>query len=542
VQGIGLEDRITETMRSTQQKRQRRQDAAAYPRFGGTQHRDAGGSTAAAAAVAGAGAGASAAASAAAAPRTVPVDLFSSKETSLGRAPARPVREEGGKSVAELNLQLIKARKAEAARRGGGSDGGMRRGGGGGSFSSPLSSLSLSSDRSLEELRVAIASLQHAEQMHAAALTVIQRHLPRVEDSVFHSTESLQRHRLLLPSRAAREELRGAEAQSHRAASDVREAMGHQALHDHQPWRRLVSSAEQLVGSATQIWCAHQQVNATLSAHSDAHNSAHSLLLRVMAIDPLRQQILSLLSLRELWLVRRVCRDFNSWSHKECAAVPSVPYFNQSAYGGIGMVDPQRLQTHKLDHVSATRQDSAIAVSACGDVYRTGGFVRDGSSMSDPVATDCCDVWMKDSADGRRRWRTLPPLPTARTHARACAVPVAPEGGGDGADVALVVVGGRTRRISGEDLRTVEMMRGGSWVTVRTPVSPFHICLHGLEFCPPPAPLLTKREAEEGCRVAGADAGPPDRAPRLRRLRPTARVCGHRWRCVRSVVAEARPH
>jgi hypothetical protein len=397
VQGTDLEDRITETMRSTQQKRQRRQDAAAYPRLEGTQHRDAGGS----------------------------------------------------------------------------SDGGMRRGDGGGSFSSPLSSLSLSSGCSLEELRGAIASLQHAEQMRAAALTVIQRHLPRVEDSVFHSTESLQRHRLLLPSRAAREELRGAEAQSHRAASDVREAMGHQALHDHQPWRRLVSSAEQLVGSATQIWCAHQQVNATLSAHSDAHNSVHSLLLRVMAIDPLRQQILSLLSLRELWLVRRVCRDFNSWSHKECAAVPSVPYFNQSAYGGIGMVDPQRLQTHKLDHVGATRQDSAIAVSACGDIYRAGGFVRDGSSMSDPVATDCCDVWMRDSADGRRRWRTLPPLPTARTHARACAVPVAPEGGGgDGADVALVVVGGRTRRISGEDLRTVEMMRGGSWVTVRTPVSP----------------------------------------------------------------------
>ena len=54
---------------------------------------------------------------------------------------------------------------------------------------------------------------------------------------------------------------------------------------------------------------------------------------------------------------------------------------------------------------------------------------------------------------GAGSWHALPPLQTARTHARACTVRLA-----DGGE-ALVVIGGRARRMSSEDIATVEILR-----------------------------------------------------------------------------------
>ena len=87
--------------------------------------------------------------------------------------------------------------------------------------------------------------------------------------------------------------------------------------------------------------------------------------------------------------------------------------------------------------------------------------MREGmGDVADPVATSSVDVWRPWGATGRPSsgrgggsWHTLPNLKTARTHARACVVQLT--GGGE----ALIVVGGRARRMSNEDFTTVEVLR-----------------------------------------------------------------------------------
>ena len=204
------------------------------------------------------------------------------------------------------------------------------------------------------------------------------------------------------------------------------------------------------------------------AAHSDAHNQQRCLMLRVLGIDGLRLGVLRNLSLQSLWSMRRVCRDFLRWSLAECSKLTAMPFCNQSAYGGISMVEPGQLRVFKLEHVSATRQDSAIACGADGSIYRAGGFLREGmGTEADPAATNCVDVWRPNPArSGAGSWHTLPPLQTARTHARACTVRLA-----DGVE-ALVVIGGRARRMSSEDIATVEIFRpragagAGVWNTL----------------------------------------------------------------------------
>lgn len=106
------------------------------------------------------------------------------------------------------------------------------------------------------------------------------------------------------------------------------------------------------------------------------------------------------------------------------------------------------------EHWAALKQDAAIACGIDGSIYRAGGFMREGMSTEvDPIATSTCDVWRPSNGRGGGSWHGLPNLKTARTHARACVVRLS--GGGE----ALIVIGGRARRMSNDDFTTIEMLR-----------------------------------------------------------------------------------
>ena len=81
--------------------------------------------------------------------------------------------------------------------------------------------------------------------------------------------------------------------------------------------------------------------------------------------------------------------------------------------------------------------------------------MREGMTEADPAGTSTCDLWRPSSSSGHGAgsWSQLPPLITARTHARACIVQMS-----DGSE-ALVVVAGRARRMASSDIGTVEMLR-----------------------------------------------------------------------------------
>lgn len=315
-----------------------------------------------------------------------------------------------------------------------------------------------------QDLRDALDRLQAAEQMKAVALQAIEKALPKVERMVEQSTRALAVHADFCPSLWHASDTPGrpviqsnVENQSacKRAAGSLRHALRNETLSEAAYASVSVAHAgNELCSAASIVFHRREQLESTLSAYSSDHNSRRSLCLRVLSIEYLRLNVLGNLSLRKLWSLRRVCRDFQQWVDQECAKLQAVPFCNQSAYGGISMVNPGNLVVYKLEHWAAMKQDAAIACGTDGSIYRVGGFMREGmSTEADPVAVSSVDVWRPSSGRGGGSWHNLPNMKIARTHARACVVQLT--GGGE----ALVVVGGRERRMSNVDFTTVEMLR-----------------------------------------------------------------------------------
>lgn len=317
-----------------------------------------------------------------------------------------------------------------------------------------------------QDLRDALDRLRAAEEMKAVALQAIEKALPTVERMVQRSTHALAAHADFCPSlwqsyasdtpgRTVVQSNLENQSACKLAAGSLRHALRNEMLSESASASASVARAgSELCSTAGMVFYRREQLESTLSAHSSDHNSRRSLCLRVLSIEYLRLNVLGNLSLRKLWSLRRVCREFQHWVGQECAKLQTVPFCTQSAYGGISMVNPGNLVVYKLEHWAAMKQDAAIASGTDGSIYRVGGFLREGmGTEADPVAVSSVDVWRPSSGRGGGSWHTLPNLKTARTHARACVVQLT--GGGE----ALIVVGGRARRMSNVDFTTVEMLR-----------------------------------------------------------------------------------
>lgn len=249
----------------------------------------------------------------------------------------------------------------------------------------------------VQELRDALDRLHAAEEMRTTALHAIQKVLPTVEGMVQQSTQVLAAHAEWCPSLAVAERSQAgrpcrAMAQSNRdnericerAAGSLRLALQNQALSAAVSASASVAhSGNELCSTAGIVFHRRVQLESTLSAHSSAHNSRRSLCLRVLSIEYLRLNVLGNLSLCELWSLRRVCREFLWWSKLECAKLAAVPFCNQSAYGGISMVNPGNLTVYKLGAsrnptckhspgVAASRSPCATALTECLSLQNTG--------------------------------------------------------------------------------------------------------------------------------------------------------------------------
>eukprot|EP01045_Picozoa_sp_COSAG04_P003174 COSAG04_NODE_127_length_24502_cov_31.657583_8_plen_466_part_00 len=227
---------------------------------------------------------------------------------------------------------------------------------------------------------------------------------------------------------------------------------------------------------------AHQleQLHATLAAQSGDHNDGACLMLRVLAIDNIRRNIMSNLSLVLLYRIQRVCSDFRLWSR---AALPAAGVLAPMAAraGSESILSPTALsQKVEVAHVGTLscgsvpfpeelqvpdgRQifDMAVARGPGGSIYLAGGkqnvIAHDLLVDSSVTAVPDVRAWRPGPNGGR--WESLPPMPSAVSDAGVCAVTM-PEG-----DEALVVIG---RTVDRETARTVQVLRRGSW----SELSPF---------------------------------------------------------------------
>ncbi len=172
-----------------------------------------------------------------------------------------------------------------------------------------------------------MAKLAAAEEIKAHALQTIRASLPGVVDIVRRSSQALADHGSFGPSLAIADTdaPRQATARGHteaeRSCTSAADALGlaiqDEALSNGRPVAAVRGAANELLGAASSLYHSQEQLNATLSAHSGAHNQQRCLFLRILSIDELRFTVFGNLSLRALCGIRRVCSDFNRWSLAE---------------------------------------------------------------------------------------------------------------------------------------------------------------------------------------------------------------------------------
>ena len=231
--------------------------------------------------------------------------------------------------------------------------------------------------------------------------------------------------------------------------------------------------------AAREVARLQEQLGTTLATYAalHVHDQGKCLPLRVLAIDAIRTVTFDHLSLRWLWTVRCVCRDVRRWAIAETAALPWPPRVPLAM--GSSYLPQLRLDTLKsIDSYPATQPQERYAALASGQggrVYAAGGVMGRLKSGRARPASAAVHVWEPDrtAAVGQRKWwegkwRALPPMPTARAAARACALP-AGSGGGD----VLVVVGGTPaydgvetyplRSDISAHVSTVEALRDKEW-------------------------------------------------------------------------------
>ena len=128
-----------------------------------------------------------------------------------------------------------------------------------------------------------------------------------------------------------------------------------------------------------------QQLHVTLAAQSSELNDGACLVLRVLAIDNIRRNIMSNLSLVLLYRIQRVCSDFRLWSR---AALPAA-----------GVLAPMAARAGSESILSPTAPSQKIEVAhvgtlSCGSVpFPEELQVPDGRQIFDmAVAQELVDV------------------------------------------------------------------------------------------------------------------------------------------------------
>ena len=297
-----------------------------------------------------------------------------------------------------------------------------------------------------EQLRHQIETMQEREALaRANAQSMLRDALPVLEQSLQGATRELTQHAPRATTR--RSEHSDATRQSERALGELRRVISRDA--DAAAMREASAALHETAGRvAHQV----QQLHATLAAQSSGHNDGACLVLRVLAIDNVRRNVLGNLSFVLMHRIRRVCADFRLWSRAALLATGGVvPMTRTTVYAADfnRTVEVAHLPTltcgsiayptdlKKIAREGQEFRGMAVARSPSGSIYLAGGE-QNQIAHDDDSRAEMPDVrvWRPGPGPGGGRWEVLPPMPTAVSDARAVAVTM-PEG-----DEALVVIGG----------------------------------------------------------------------------------------------------
>ena len=320
-------------------------------------------------------------------------------------------------------------------------------------------------EAALQQLRRAERAQKEADDERAKAVKLLGAAVPAAVEMVRGATETLSKHEVAAaPSKALRAEQADAQARSDTLAGEVCQAVSQLAqLPAKSVCRPSVASARgrgaAFLTAVREVSGHLGQLHATLAASAAGANDGRSLVLRVLGIDQIRTVMLANLSLRRLFAVRRVCRDFESWSRAEVALLPRLPMDNigefvQTVTFDRGLFCFGYKQHLKVPPAFATMIGSALATSADGKIFLAGG---DGDSSSGGDDSTCgVSVWRPAGHGGQ--WHALPPLPTALSGAKACTVTMA-----DGEEVLAIA----SDDDSGSGI-AVMVLRKGNWAALKS--------------------------------------------------------------------------
>lgn len=351
-----------------------------------------------------------------------------------------------------------------------------------------LSSLVAEPQVQIQQLEDAVAELKRAKReqstadaSRARALRKLQQALPAAEEMVQGAAAVLSANdEAALPSRALRAEQADAQALCTALAGKVRHAAdtlaGHPRSGTSQPAvRGTLLAATDFCAVVRQVGGHIEQLHAQRAARSSHHNDSRALAIRVLGIDQVRAVVIDSLSLRNLFALRRTCRDFQRWSVTEVACLPPLA-LEQEAFEicpltfTAGHPEYRISMEIKVPQHNFPMGDNGTAMvdgPGYSSLYLAGGGDRYESSSMQSSAS----VWRPDpSGETEGEWHALDPLPTGISGATGCVVTMA-----DGEQV-LALVGGTHKIIdnrddddSDDDDHTavkVIVLRSGGWETL----------------------------------------------------------------------------
>ena len=352
----------------------------------------------------------------------------------------------------------------------------------------------------VKELESAIEALQQAKHdqaradaSRAEALKKIQKALPAAEEMLRGAAETLlsAHEEAVPPPKSLRAEQADAQARSKALAVEVHRATGALAEHAYgapslPAVQGALTSGKKFLAAVKQVSGHVEQLHAQHAANSGGHNDSRPLAIRVLGIDQVRSVVLGSLSLRNLFAMRRACRDFWRWSVFEVATLPPLvlPCLGELNTFTFARGRPEyrtstRIQIPETDFpgCDGRKFDACRSAIAHGpgnsSIYLAGGGGDDDpGSMLRSVS-----VWRPGNAgEIGGEWCALPPLPTRVTNASSCVVTVA-----DGEEV-LAVVGRIHKPVTeGDDASDantptaleVMVLREGTWQTLSSvPAAP----------------------------------------------------------------------
>jgi hypothetical protein len=336
-------------------------------------------------------------------------------------------------------------------------------------------------DTALKKLKRAETAQAAADAERAEAVQMMQDALPAVETMVRDAAKALS-EQAVPTSKALQAEQIDAQERSSALVGDVRTAISTLAQ---QPATGaslpVVMDArrrgKKLMAAAATVSEHIEQLHATLAASAAEANDGRSLVLRVLGIDQVRDSVMANFSLRQLFSVRRTCKDFERWFRAEIATSPPIPVAD---YGRIELLTfdqgkPVRWTKQDIKPPFPDLHGACLVRGADGSIYLAGGrkYGKFAQDLSCHVS-----VWRPAPLrGGKGQWYPLPSLPAGLHNAKGCVVTM-----GDGEEV-LVLLGGDT--ISEEDdaagegadpdtwggaadrMLKVRVLRNGSWSSLK---------------------------------------------------------------------------